>query len=320
MAIISTSTSSSLSIFHCPRTSNSTPKSRCSKSRAQFPGSSSSASMDTNDELKAKFMEFPFVSGSHKKLMVELLSSVDSRLGSSLQSCTLPPDVQHFGNSTASARASLHLRSGLPSSQIDFILGGWIHCDLPSGGALNITSLSAYLKPSTNAPHFLLDLIQSSPTSLVLILDLTPRKDPISYPDYLKTYYEDTNLDRHRQRLQTLPVVKPYFSPSLYIRAVLSPTAILVGIDVGDDEETGVEDIIEHHVGPVAKEMLDFWIESCACLERSVGEDERDYLEERDGIIKRTTIEVDLGASFPRLFGQEVADRVLGVLKGYYGK
>ncbi|KAL3646280.1 hypothetical protein CASFOL_011460 [Castilleja foliolosa] len=276
--------------------------------------------MDTNDELKSKFMEFPYVSASHKNLMLELLSSVDTRLGPSLQSCTLPPDVQHFGNPTGSARASLHLRSGLPSSQIDFILGGWIHCELPSGGALNITSLSAYLKPSTNAPHFLLDLIQSSPTSLVLILDLTPRKDLVSYPAYLKMYYEDTNLDRHRQVLQNLPEVKPYISPSLYIRSVVSPTAILVGIDVGDGEERGIEDIIEDHVGSVAKEMLDFWIESCACLERSVGENERGYLEERDGIIKRKTIEVDLGSSFPRLFGQEVADRVLGVLKEYYGK
>ncbi|KAL3616002.1 hypothetical protein CASFOL_040300 [Castilleja foliolosa] len=73
--------------------------------------------MDTNDELKSKFMEFPYVSASHKNLMLELLSSVDTRLGPSLQSCTLPPDVQHFGNPTGSARASLHLRSGLPSSQ-----------------------------------------------------------------------------------------------------------------------------------------------------------------------------------------------------------
>ncbi|KAK6128978.1 hypothetical protein DH2020_037285 [Rehmannia glutinosa] len=276
--------------------------------------------MDSGDELRAKFMEFPYVSGSQRNLMVELLSSVDSRLGSSLQPCTLPPDVQHFENPTGSARASLHLRSGLPSSQIDFILGGWIHCELPSGGALNITSLSAYLKPSTDAPHFLLELIQSSPTSLVLILDLTPRKDLILYSDYLKTYYEDTNLDKHRQRLQTLPQVKPYLSPSLYIRAVVSPTAILVCIDTEDDETTNVEDIIRDHVGPIAKELLQFWIESCACLERRVGEAERDYLAERDRIIKTKTIEVDLGSSFPRLFGQEVADRVLDVLKEYYSK
>lgn len=79
---------------------------------------SSSSSMDSGDELRAKFMEFPYVSGAHRELMVELLSSVESRIGPSLQGCTLPPDVQHFGNPTATARASLHLRSGLPSSQV----------------------------------------------------------------------------------------------------------------------------------------------------------------------------------------------------------
>lgn len=204
--------------------------------------------------------------------------------------------------------------------QIDFILGGWIHCQLPSGGALNITSLSAYLKSSTDAPHFLLELIQSSPTSLVLILDLTPRKDLIMYPDHLKGYYEDTQLDRHRQRLQTLPEVKPYVSPSLYIRAVVSPTAILVIVNTGASESNTIEQIVEDHISPIAKELLHFWIESCACFARDVEESERAYLAKRDRIIKTKTIEVDLGSSFPRLFGQEVADRVLNSLKEYYSK
>ncbi|CAA0840954.1 Red chlorophyll catabolite reductase-chloroplastic [Striga hermonthica] len=288
--------------------------SRPSFSRARF--SRSSAAMDSGDDLRSKFMEFPYVSGSHRALMVDILSTVETRLGSSLESCTLPPDVQQFENSTGSARGSLHLRSGLPSSQIDFVLGGWIHCELPSGEALNITTLSAYLKPSTDAPHFLLDLIQIGPTSLVLILDLTPRKDLILYPDYLKKYYEDTNLDRHRVHIHGLPEAKPYHSPSLYVRAVLSPTAILVSVGA----ERSVEDVIRDHVWPVAREVLDFWIGSCLCAVGNVGAKERDYLARRDGIIKRTTVEVDLGSSFPRLFGQEVADRVLGVLSGYYGK
>lgn len=273
------------------------------------------------DSGKDKFMEFPHAPGPTKKLMVELFSAVEEQLGSSLHpTCTLAPDVQHFGNSTGTASASLHIRSGLPSSQIDFILGGWIHCKLPSGGALNITSISAYLTPSTDAPHFLLELIQSSPTSLVMILDLTPRKDLILHQDYLKSYYEDTQLDRHRQRLQALPEVRPYFSPSLYIRAVLSPTAIVATIDTGASESTSIEEIIEDHVTPIAKDLLQFWIESCASSVREVEASETAYLSERDRIIKNKTIEVDLGSSFPRLFGLEVADRVLNALKDYYNK
>ncbi|KAL9158164.1 hypothetical protein ABFS82_08G049500 [Erythranthe guttata] len=277
-----------------------------------------SASMDSGDELRAKFMEFPYASAPQRDLMVELLSSVETHLGPSLHPCTLPSDVQHFGNPDGTAHASIHLRSGLPSSQVEFVLGAWINCKLPSGGALNITSLSAYLKPSTDAPHFLIELIQSSPKSLVLILDLTPRKDLISYPDYLKTYYEDTQLDRHRQSLQKLPEVRPYYSPSLYIRAVVSPTAIVVSIDGG--ERISIDEMIRDHVGPIAKEVLGFWMETCACSDRRTGESERSYLAERDRIIKTTTIEVDLGSSFPRLFGQQVSDRVLGVLREIYGE
>lgn len=198
-------------------------------------------------------------------------------------------------------------------NQIDFILGGWIHCKLPSGGALNITSLSAYLNPSTDAPHFLLELIQSGPSSLVLILDFTPRKDLVLHPDYLKTYYEDTHLDTHRQRLHALQGVTPYFSPSLYIRAVVSPSAIMVTV-----QSTNVEEIVRDHVGPIANELLRFWIRTCACSERHVGDSESGYLAERDGIIKNKTIEVDLASSFPRLFGHQVADRVLDALKEYY--
>ncbi|KAL8473185.1 hypothetical protein ACS0TY_029462 [Phlomoides rotata] len=277
----------------------------------------SSASMDSStDDLRAKFMEFPYASPPIRNLMLELLSTVDTHLGPSLHpDSTLPRDVQHFENSTATAHASLHLRSGLPSSQIDFILGGWIHCKLPSGGSLNITSLSAYLNPLTNAPHFLLELIQSSPSSLVMILDFTPRKDLVMYPDYLKKYYEDTDMDKHRQRLHALQEVTPYFSSSLYIRAVVSPSAILVTV-----ESTNIEEIIRDHVSPIANELLQFWIESCACLEGSVGDSERGYLAERDGIIKNKTLEVDLASSFPRLFGQQVTDTVLDALKEYYSK
>lgn len=242
---------------------------------------------------------------------------METRIGDSLQPCTLPPDVQYFENPNGSAHASLHLRSGVSSSQIDFILGGWIHCKMPSGGALNITSLSSYLKPSTDAPHFLMEVIQSSRTSLVLILDLTPRKDLILNLDYLKTYYEDTQLDTYRQCLQRLPEVRPYFSPSLYIRSVLSPTAILVGIDTGDGEKS-IEEIIQEHISPIAKDILQFWLDKCASVEKQVGETERAYLAQRDQIIKSKTIEVDLGSSFPRLFGQEVSAQILGVLREYY--
>lgn len=260
------------------------------------------------------------MSAPHRKLMQHLISTVENRLGSQLLPCTLPPDVQYYQNQTGTAHASLHIRSGhKPShSQIDFLLGSWIHSELPTGGALNITSLSAYLNSLTDAPNFLIELIQSSPTSLILILDLPPRKDLVFNPDYLHTFYEGTQLDTRRQILEKIPEVRPYISSSLYIRSLVSPTAIMVRIETEASQPGRVEELIKDNVDPIAKEVLDIWLDQCACGKREVGETERAFLEKRDGLIKTKTFEVDLGSSFPRLFGPEVADRVLGAIRDFF--
>nr|GMC99263.1 red chlorophyll catabolite reductase, chloroplastic [Ipomoea batatas] len=286
--------------------------------RNRIPCSKSPLMEPLHSESHTKFMEFPYVSAPHRDLMVQLVSSVETRLESALQPCTLPPDVQYYQNPTGSAHASLHVRSGLPSSRIDFILGSWVHCKLPTGGALNITSLSAYLRPSTDAPNFLIELIRSSPVSLILILDLSPRKDLVLHPEYLKEFYEDTQLDRHRQLLEKLPEVRSYVSSSLYIRSVVSPCAVMVSIEAPADQTSRIDEIIRDHISPIAKEMLETWLDMCACVEREVGGDESAVLGRRDQIIKNKTIEIDLGSSFPRLFGEEVANRVLGVLRDIY--
>ncbi|KAA8531698.1 hypothetical protein F0562_006585 [Nyssa sinensis] len=159
-------------LISCPSSSSSSSSSL-----------SASSPMDPQSGGCKTFMEFPYVSTPHKDLMAELVSVLETRLDSYLLPCNLPPDVQYYQNQSGTAHASLHIRSGLKSSQIDFILGSWLHSELPSGGALNITSLSAYLNTMTDAPNFLLELIRSSPTSLVIILDLPPRKDLVLEPE-----------------------------------------------------------------------------------------------------------------------------------------
>ncbi|CAL5326248.1 unnamed protein product [Camellia sinensis] len=310
----------------------------------QISFSTSSPQMDPQIGGSSKrFMDFPYVSAPHRDLMVELVSTMESRLESYLLPCTLPQDVQYYHNHTGTAHACLHIRSGLKPSlrwlfllgsssllleiyehdpvqtsenfhvyQIDFMLGSWLHCELPAG-ALNITSLSAYLSPLTDAPNFLMELIQSSPTSLVFILDLPPRKDLVLHPDYLQTFYEATQLNRHRQLLEKIPEVRPYSSSSLYIRFLVSPTAILVRIETGGTER--MEEIVRHHVSSIAKEVLGTWLDWCACGERDMGEADRDYVAKRDRMIKKKTIEIDLGSSLPRLFGEEVAARVLAAIQ-----
>ncbi|OIW04267.1 hypothetical protein TanjilG_00827 [Lupinus angustifolius] len=270
------------------------------------------------DDRGSKFKEFPFVSIPQKKLMLDLVSTLEKRFESDLLPSTLPSNVQYYQNPTSTAQASLHIRPAHAHSPIDFILGSWVHSDLPTGGSLDITSLSGYLNSSNDAPNFVFEMIRSSPTMLVLILDLPPRKDLVLWPDDLKTFYEDTQLDKHRKALETLPEVQPYFSSSLYIRTVASPTAIMVRIQTENDGGERMEEIIRDHLDPISKQVLSIWLDHCACAKREVGEEERAYLKKRDSIIRNKTIEIDLGSSFPRLFGSEVANRVLEVIKEYF--
>ncbi|XP_016570192.1 red chlorophyll catabolite reductase, chloroplastic isoform X1 [Capsicum annuum] len=272
--------------FSTPLLTNSLPSSPVLK---RFSCSSSIPMEHYSDNRQLKFKEFPYVSVPHKELMVELVSTLENRLGTSLLPCTLPSDVQYFENQTGTAHGSLYVRSGNSASQVDFILGSWVHCNLPTGGALNITSLSAYLRPSTDAPNFLIEVICSSPTTLILILDLPPRKDLVQHPDYLKTFYEDTQLDKQRQLLETEPT-----------------------------QPIQIDELIRDHISPVAKVMLDTWLDLCACAERRLTDDESKTVAKRDRINRNKTIEIDLESSFPRLFGQEVANRVLGVLREIY--
>ncbi|PON39799.1 Red chlorophyll catabolite reductase [Parasponia andersonii] len=293
------------------------PSSHSSKlSRPRVLSISAPFHMELHNEGRPKFIEFPYVSSPHRSLMLDLVSTVETYFDSQLLPCTLPPDVQYYQNQGGTSHASLHIRSGHVSSPIDFILGSWIHCQLPNGGALNITSLSAYLNSSTDSPNFLMELIRSSPTSLVLILDLPPRKDLVLDPEYLQKFYEDTKLEAQRQLLEKIPEVKPYFSSSLYIRSVVSPTAILIRIE--SEKVERMEEIIEDHVGPVARQVLQLWLDKCASEKREVAETEREYLQKRDELVRTKTIEIDLASSLPRLFGPETADRVMAAVKEYF--
>ncbi|XP_042942702.1 red chlorophyll catabolite reductase-like [Carya illinoinensis] len=161
-------------------------------------------------------------------------------------------------------------------------------------------------RPNYLPAKHLIELIQGSPTSLVLILDLPPRKELVLYPDYIQTFYEDTQLETRRQVLEKIPEVVPYVSSSLYIRSLVSPTAIMARIDTGASGPGRMEEVVKSSINPIAKELLEIWLDHCACEEREVAEVERAYLEMRDGLVKKKTIEIDLGMSLPRLFGQEI--------------
>ena len=94
--------------------------------------------------------------------------------------------------------------------------------------------------------------------------------------------------------------------------------SIMTHVDTDGAEVGRTEEIVKDHVDPMAKEALGIWLDQCACGQRNVDEAENAYLEKRDGLIKKMTIEIDLGSSFPRLFGPDIANRILGVIREVY--
>ncbi|KAK9109203.1 hypothetical protein Sjap_017263 [Stephania japonica] len=276
--------------------------------------SSSTSSFSSMDPQigRPRFTDFPHLSAPHRDLMVQLVSTVETRLSSHLLPSSLPPDVEYYQNETASSQGTLHIRSAHPDSPVDFILGSWLYCTTPTG-SLNVTTLTAYLNSKTDAPRLLMEFLQTGPTSMILILDLPPRRDMVLHKDYLQHYYVDPNLDHLRQRLQILPEVQPYFASSLYIRCALSPAAVSVVISCRAPDR--MEEIMRDQVSSVAKEMLEIWLERCARGGVEFGEGEREVLEKRDRLIKESTVEIDLRSSLPRLFGEEVGSRVIGAIK-----
>jgi red chlorophyll catabolite reductase len=189
-----------------------------------------------------------------------------------------------------------------------------LHCKVPNG-AIDITSILMFLNASTDSPHFLMELIQGSPTSIVMILDLLPRKDLALHPDYLQKYYENTQLDKQRGKIYELPQTRPYISPSLFVRSAISPTAISVHIDCGQGGEGALEEIVRSQLALVAKEVLQIWLDSCADSTTDMEETQRKCLVKRDKTVRSKSIEVDLTANLPRMFDLDVSSRVIAEIR-----
>ncbi|XP_059645188.1 red chlorophyll catabolite reductase, chloroplastic isoform X2 [Cornus florida] len=215
-----------------------------------------SSHMDQQNEIgKKKFTDFPYVSVPQRNLMVELVSMLETRLNPYLQPCNLPPDVQYYHNQTGTAQASLHIRSGLESSPIYCMLGSWFS-SAPTSEMWKFTSLSAFMNTSTDSPHWIIDLMQDSPTCLSVLIDLTPRKDPVVNPGYADFFYDHkgTTLDIQRQLFEGIPEANPTdLCCSVTVRSVLSPAAICFTIETGDGGAGRLEEIIRDNVRPIAK-------------------------------------------------------------------
>ncbi|KAG0564785.1 hypothetical protein KC19_8G140000 [Ceratodon purpureus] len=266
-------------------------------------GSVSEASM----AKETSWVEFPKLSPAGKQLMETVAETMNRELGDMILPSQTASDVRSFQGGNGAG--SVTLRAGREGSKIDFVLGSWLNCALPFG-ELNIATLIAMLGPEADSPHLLFEFIQSGPGSLVLVLDLLPRKDLVLEPEYLARYYENSPLETIRQSFEKHPQAQPYLTSALYVRSVVSPTAVLYKVS-GEGVEGGLDGVIAELVQPAALKVVETWLDCYKNVGEDLHGDAVAAMKKRDELIKSMGVEVDLSANMPRLFGQEIADRVV---------
>lgn len=196
--------------------------------------------------------------------------------------------------------------------QVDFTLESWLHAVLPFG-TLDIGTIVIQLGTESDAPHFLFEFILNGPV-LVVVLDHLPRKDLVLDSSYLKRFYEDTELDKVRQIFEKAPDSKPYVSPVLFVRSVVSPTAAFFRINDNAEVEGGrLDEQIATVVHPGVTQGLQIWLDSFRT--RGLPVENIEEMLKRDDEIKEKGVEVDLSSNLPRLFGPEIANRVVAAFR-----
>lgn len=192
------------------------------------------------------------------------------------------------------------------------MLESWLHASLPFG-TLDIGTVVIMLGRESDSPHFLFEFILSGPV-LVVVLDHLPRKDLVLDAAYLKRFYEDTELDRVRQIFEKGPASKPYVSPVLFVRSVVSPTAAVFSLSDNSEVAGGLlEEQIANVVHPGATQALQVWLDSF--LTRGLPVQNPGEMLKRDNQIKEKGVEVDLSANLPRLFGQDITNRIVAAFR-----
>ncbi|MCO5611083.1 hypothetical protein L7F22_065333 [Adiantum nelumboides] len=165
---------------------------------------------------------------------------------------------------------------------------------------------------ATDAPHLLFEFIQTGSNSLVVVLDLLPRKDLVIDTEYLNQFYEGTALESIKQELQKTPGAQRYEPPTLYIRCLTSPTCIMCKFEGTVEQGQGsLDQMVQDAVSSAAKNVVKIWLEGVLKTGKKVPDSEAQLILGRDTMIKTKGVEVDLSSNMPRLFGQEIADRVV---------
>eukprot|EP00850_Spirogloea_muscicola_P017689 SM000154S01424 [mRNA] locus=s154:250613:251885:- [translate_table: standard] len=267
-------------------------------------------------------MDFSNLGPATAAMMGDLLATLEREIGDELQPSQTPQDVRSFEGPQGNSRGSIVMRAGTDRSKIDTVLVSWLQCTLPFG-TLRFATLSMLMGPGTDTPHLLFEFPIGGPKLLTVVMDLLPRRDLALDAEYLERFYESSELHKLRQQLDGEERLLLYTPATLYIRAATSPVALMYtaappsgGHGQGAADAGLVEPLISDIVHPTASRALDAWIDAYRNRSRVVlDEPERESLRARDASVKRNGIEVDLTSNLPRLFGQDVTDRVLQAVR-----
>ena len=97
-----------------------------------------------------------------------------------------------------------------------------------------------------------MEVIHNDSSNFILLLDLLPRKCLVFNPDYLKTFYEDTELEN-------APQSQFYIPSSLYVRSVVSPIALLFKFrDLSSPHDLH---LVEELIHPTTNKVFGTWVE-----------------------------------------------------------
>ncbi|KAG6541177.1 hypothetical protein Mapa_017411 [Marchantia paleacea] len=275
--------------------------------------------LEDGDSASTEWIHFPCFSRAGQMLMEDMAQTVEMELGELLYASRTPSNVTRFISPKGNAEGSLVLRAGRSRSKVEFVMGSWLRYDLPFG-TLKVATLFVMASAESDAPHFLFEFIENGSSSLVILLDLLPRKDVVLEPEYLKRFYEKSELESIRQTIERAPQSQTYNCTSLYVRSVVSPTAILTKIHdwlpSGQRGEAALASAVENVVLPTAKKVFGTWLDAFRNGGKEIMDDiDRRTMAKRDAQIKRHGIEVDLSANLPRLFGQRITDRVIAAYR-----
>jgi hypothetical protein len=151
----------------------------------------------------------------------------------------------------------------------------------------------------TDIPHLTVEF--GTVPNFFVYIDFVPRLDPLANPDYLYGKLYDW-LDENRKRLADKDGFVAFKSEERYLRAFMSPCAIVFTCDANQANA--------ELIASLGQEALSLWLGNLISADwsRDTAYDAKD---KRDFVMLKTAVQRDPGAVFAgRLFGEESVIRL----------